>query len=66
MYLEEKLKRVKTIIKLQLPLMNNKKITSPYKKLGWMIAIWFASVCSLAIVATLFKLLMYSAGMRTH
>ncbi|MEX6158361.1 MULTISPECIES: DUF2474 domain-containing protein [Providencia] len=46
--------------------MNNKKITSPYKKLGWMIAIWFASVCSLAIVATLFKLLMYSAGMRTH
>nr|WP_241505714.1 DUF2474 domain-containing protein [Proteus mirabilis] len=31
-----------------------------------MIIIWSLSVLSLAIIASLFKLLMYSAGMRTH
>jgi hypothetical protein len=28
--------------------------------------IWFGSVVSLAIVASLLKLAMYAAGMRTH
>lgn len=37
-----------------------------YQKIGWMIIIWTLSVLSLAIIAYLFKLLMYSAGMRTH
>ncbi len=66
MYLEEKLKLVKTTIRPKLPLMKNIKMAKWYKKLGWMLIIWLASVCSLALVASLFKLLMYSAGMRTH
>ncbi|HFK8542081.1 TPA: DUF2474 domain-containing protein [Proteus mirabilis] len=37
-----------------------------YQQIGWMIIIWSLSVLSLAIIASLFKLLMYSAGMRTH
>lgn len=37
-----------------------------YQKIGWMIIIWTLSVLSLAIIASLFKLLMYSAGMRIH
>lgn len=37
-----------------------------WKRLGWMAIIWGASVLGLFIVASVFKLLMYSAGMRTH
>lgn len=37
-----------------------------WKKLAWMVIIWAASVLSLGIVATVFKLLMTAAGMRTH
>jgi hypothetical protein len=37
-----------------------------YKRLGWLLLIWFASVVSLAVVASLLKLAMYAAGMRTH
>lgn len=37
-----------------------------YKRLGWLLLIWFGSVVSLAIVASLLKLAMYAAGMRTH
>ncbi|TCW08511.1 uncharacterized protein DUF2474 [Raoultella sp. BIGb0138] len=37
-----------------------------WKKLMWMVIIWAASVLALGVVATLFKLLMAAAGMRTH
>jgi hypothetical protein len=37
-----------------------------YKRLGWLLLIWFGSVVSLAIVASLLKLAMYAAGMRSH
>lgn len=43
-----------------------KKKARWYQQIGWMIIIWSLSVLSLAIIASLFKLLMYSAGMRTH
>ncbi|MCC8381618.1 MULTISPECIES: DUF2474 domain-containing protein [unclassified Xenorhabdus] len=66
MFSEEKLNQVKTITNLHLPQIENRNDSRWYKKLGWMITIWLASVLSLGIVATLFKLLMYSAGMRTH
>ncbi len=32
----------------------------------WLVIIWAASVLALGVVATLFKLLMTAAGMRTH
>ncbi|KAE9639199.1 DUF2474 domain-containing protein [Pseudomonas sp. PB103] len=37
-----------------------------YKRPGWLLSIWFGRVVSLAIVASLLKLAMYAAGMRTH
>ena len=37
-----------------------------YKRLGWLVVIWLGSVVSLAVVASLLKLAMYAAGMRTH
>ena len=37
-----------------------------YKRLSWLLLIWFGSVGSLAGVASLLKLAMYAAGMRTH
>jgi hypothetical protein len=37
-----------------------------YKRLGWLLLIWFGSVVSLAVVASVLKLAMYAAGMSTH
>jgi hypothetical protein len=37
-----------------------------YKRMGWLLLIWLGSVVSLAVVASLLKLAMYAAGMRTH
>ncbi|UVK86452.1 DUF2474 domain-containing protein [Pseudomonas sp. B21-051] len=37
-----------------------------YKRLGWLLLIWFGSVVSLGVVASVLKLAMYAAGMRTH
>ncbi|CAI0745793.1 DUF2474 domain-containing protein [Serratia ficaria] len=37
-----------------------------WRRLMWMLAIWGASVLALAAVASIFKLLMYAAGMKTH
>jgi len=37
-----------------------------YKRLGWLLLIWSGSVVSLAVVASVLKLAMYAAGMRTH
>jgi hypothetical protein len=36
------------------------------KRLLWLLALWAASVLALGVVATLFRLLMTAAGMRTH
>lgn len=37
-----------------------------WKKLIWLVIIWAASVMALGVVATVFKLLMTAAGMKTH
>lgn len=37
-----------------------------YKRLGWLLLIWLGSVVSLGVVASVLKLVMYAAGMRTH
>ncbi|WP_072010947.1 MULTISPECIES: DUF2474 domain-containing protein [unclassified Serratia (in: enterobacteria)] len=37
-----------------------------WQRLGWLVIIWSASVLGLFLVATLFRLLMGMAGMRTH
>lgn len=37
-----------------------------WKQLLWMIAIWGASVSALFVVASLFRLLMISAGLKLH
>ena len=37
-----------------------------WKRVGWMVIIWEASVMALAVVASGFKLLMLAAGMKTH
>ena len=37
-----------------------------WNRVGWMVVIWAASVMALAVVASLFKLLMLAAGMKTH
>ncbi|SSJ78072.1 Protein of uncharacterised function (DUF2474) [Klebsiella pneumoniae] len=57
---------MKVIISHFLTIKPTKKKARWYQQIGWMIIIWSLSVLSLAIIASLFKLLMYSAGMRTH
>ncbi|WP_422824201.1 DUF2474 domain-containing protein [Xenorhabdus thailandensis] len=37
---------------------------SLWKRLGWMVAIWFCSVLTLYAVSTLFRTLMTMAGMK--
>ena len=37
-----------------------------WKKLMWLVIIWATSVMALGVVATVFKLLMTAAGMKTH
>ncbi|WP_074025014.1 DUF2474 domain-containing protein [Xenorhabdus eapokensis] len=37
---------------------------SLWKRLGWMVAIWFCSVLALYAVSTLFRTLMTMAGMK--
>lgn len=37
-----------------------------YKRVFWLIAIWFASVIALGIVASCFRWLMHMAGMTSH
>ncbi|MBC8950186.1 uncharacterized protein DUF2474 [Xenorhabdus ehlersii] len=37
---------------------------SLWKRLGWMVAIWFCSVMALYAVSTLFRTLMTMAGMK--
>jgi hypothetical protein len=34
------------------------------KRIGWMVAIWAASVAALAVVAGLMRMLMQAAGLR--
>ncbi|HEJ9541849.1 DUF2474 domain-containing protein [Proteus mirabilis] len=57
---------MKVIISHFLTIKPTKRKARWYQQIGWMIIIWSLSVLSLAIIASLFKLLMYSAGMRTH
>ena len=57
---------MKVIISHFLTIKPTKRKARWYQQIGWMIIIWSLSVLSLAIIASLFKLLIYSAGMRTH
>lgn len=41
------------------------KIKQWSRRVGWLIALWCASVLLLAVVGWLFRLLMTSAGLRT-
>ncbi|HDT0722400.1 TPA: DUF2474 domain-containing protein, partial [Proteus mirabilis] len=52
---------MKVIISHFLTIKPTKKKARWYQQIGWMIIIWSLSVLSLAIIASLFKLLMYSA-----
>ncbi|AOM39739.1 DUF2474 domain-containing protein [Xenorhabdus hominickii] len=38
--------------------------SSLWKRLGWMVTIWFCSVLALYAVSTLFRVLMTTAGMK--
>ena len=48
--------------------MDDKVITKApfWKRVGWMAIIWGGSVVGLFVVATVFHVLMYMAGMREH
>lgn len=48
--------------------MDDNNITkAPFlKRFGWMAVIWGGSVLALFVVATVFHLLMFAAGMREH
>ncbi|MGC6387405.1 DUF2474 domain-containing protein [Ewingella sp. S1.OA.A_B6] len=37
-----------------------------WKRVGWLAIIWAGSVLTLFVVASLFRLLMTAAGMRSH
>lgn len=37
-----------------------------WRRLLWMVMLWSASVLALGVVATLFRLLMTAAGLKTH
>jgi hypothetical protein len=37
-----------------------------WKRVGWLAIIWSASVLGLFVVASLFRLLMTAAGMKSH
>ncbi|RON03406.1 hypothetical protein BK659_23145 [Pseudomonas brassicacearum] len=37
-----------------------------YRRVLWLIAIWFGSVIALGAVASFFRLMMHMAGMTTH
>ncbi|PPA01301.1 DUF2474 domain-containing protein [Pseudomonas sp. MWU12-2312b] len=47
---------------------SGKKSKSPswYRRVMWLIAIWFGSVVALGVVAILLRLMMKLAGMTTH
>ncbi|TQI81016.1 uncharacterized protein DUF2474 [Serratia fonticola] len=45
--------------------MNNSTSAIPlWKRIGWLLVIWSASVLGLFLVASLFRLLMSAAGMK--
>ncbi|CAI8859275.1 DUF2474 domain-containing protein [Pseudomonas sp. IT-P44] len=37
-----------------------------YRRLGWLVLIWFGSVLALGVVAGALRLLMHAAGMSSH
>lgn len=45
---------------------NTPKSTSLLTRIGWLILIWSCSVGALFVVATLLRMFMSAAGMRTH
>ena len=47
--------------------MNENTATIPWwKRVGWLAIIWLGSVLALFAVASVFRLLMTAAGMRSH
>ncbi|MFA1238501.1 DUF2474 domain-containing protein [Serratia odorifera] len=45
---------------------DNNNATPWWKRLSWLVIIWSASVLGLFVVASLFRLLMGAAGMKSH
>ncbi|WP_407321278.1 DUF2474 domain-containing protein [Dickeya ananatis] len=43
-----------------------KTASSLWRRLLWMVMLWGASVLALGVVATVFRLLMTAAGLKTH
>ncbi len=43
-----------------------KPVRPLWRRLVWMAVLWSASVLALGVVATLFRLLMTAAGLKTH
>ncbi|HDS8358547.1 TPA: DUF2474 domain-containing protein [Serratia liquefaciens] len=49
--------------------MQNKTASAPvpwWKRVGWLVIIWSASVLGLFLVASMFRLLMTAAGMKSE
>ncbi|MCE9940435.1 DUF2474 domain-containing protein [Serratia liquefaciens] len=49
--------------------MRNKTASAPapwWKRVGWLVIIWSASVLGLFLVASMFRLLMTAAGMKSE
>ncbi|VEI69098.1 Protein of uncharacterised function (DUF2474) [Serratia rubidaea] len=46
--------------------MKQKDATPWWKRVGWLVIIWSASVLGLFVVATIFRMLMTAAGMKSH
>ncbi|MCA7014335.1 DUF2474 domain-containing protein [Dickeya dadantii] len=45
---------------------SQKPVQPLWRRLVWMAVLWSASVLALGVVATLFRLLMTAAGLKTH
>ncbi|AYQ47551.1 hypothetical protein CTB91_01738 [Dickeya solani] len=45
---------------------SQKPVRPLWRRLVWMLVLWSASVLALGVVATLFRLLMTAAGLKTH
>ncbi|WOA51995.1 DUF2474 domain-containing protein [Dickeya solani] len=45
---------------------SQKPVRPLWRRLVWVLVLWSASVLALGVVATLFRLLMTAAGLKTH
>lgn len=66
----EKSKQMKDIIEIQAGVSNvryhNESKAPLWKRILWLVVIYGASVLALGVVASLFRMMMTAAGMRSH